>query len=215
MKNKTLNKFCFLLAIFFIVACSEERPITSEITFFPTFEVSGDQYMTIEQGSTFTDPGAIALAGDGTLPVTTSGSVNTSTLGVYKLEYKATNVDGFEGSAFRYVAVVDDLAAITSNDLSGSYTRDSNTGHVMTLTKLGGAFYDADDVLPTNKINVFIVQVSSTELIAPRQSSRFGDIVIDPSVEAGSSGTILATGDITLQTYIGCCGVFTRRFLKN
>ncbi len=214
IKNKFTGIVSVLCLLIVLVSCSETTPITSEITIFPSFEID-EPYSLIQTGSSFTDSGVKALAGSDELPFTTSGTVNTSQPGVYRLDYAATNTDGFNGTAFRYITVVDDPSLVQTSDISGSYTRDSNDAHVMTLTKITDGAYQADDVLPTNNIAVVIFQISSTEIMIPRQSSRFGDIVIDPSEEAGSSGTILATSDITLQTFIGCCGIFTRRFLKN
>jgi hypothetical protein len=215
---KIINKFTGIVSVLCLIlvmaSCSEASPITSEVTVFPSFEID-EPYALIQTGTAFTDSGVKALAGTDELPFTTSGTVNTSQPGVYRLDYAATNADGFNGTASRYVAVVDDPSFVTSSDISGSYTRDSNSAHVMTLTKIADGVYQADDVLPTNNIAVILFHVSPTEIIGPRQSSRFGDIVIDPNDEAGSSGTILATGDITLNTFIGCCGIFTRRFLKD
>jgi hypothetical protein len=53
--------------------------------------------MTIEVGSTFTDPGATALdVGDGDLTssIVVSGSVDTSTLGTYTLTYNVSDASG-------------------------------------------------------------------------------------------------------------------------
>lgn len=212
--NKVAGIVSVLCLVMVMASCSEASPITSEVTIFPSFEID-EPFSLIQTGSSFTDSGVKALAGADELPFTTTGTVNTSQPGVYRLDYAATNTDGFDGTASRYVAVVDDPSFIISTDISGSYTRDSNSAHVMTLTKIADGVYQADDVLPTNNIAVVLFQISATEIIGPRQPSRFGDIVIDPSDEAGSSGTILASGDITLRTFIGCCGIFTRRFLKN
>jgi hypothetical protein len=214
-KNIYIRVFSVMLSLIIMMSCSEEAPIKSKITVFPTFEITGEQYSIIQLGDSYTDPGAIAKAGSETLPVTTTGNVDTNTVGVYRIDYSATNSDGFIGSSFRYVAVVDDAVAIANKDLSGSYTRDSNANHVMTLTKIADGFYDADDILPTNRINVFMVQVSSDQIIIPRQPSRFGDIAADPFDVSGSGGDLINGSDITLRTFIGCCGIFTRRFIKD
>jgi hypothetical protein len=215
MKNRFIKIVVLVFTLAFFAACSEESPIPSEITFFPTFEIEGGQYLLVQKGVAYTDTGVKALSGDSELPLTTTGSVNTEQVGLYKLDYSATNADGFDGTSFRYVIVADDPAAIASADLSGSYTRDTNSAHIMTLTKVVDGFYQADDILPTNKINALIAHVSDTEVIIPRQSSRFGDIAADPTDVAGSGGAIVSGQDITLNTFIGCCGIFTRRFLKD
>ncbi|MEO8433473.1 MAG: immunoglobulin-like domain-containing protein [Pyrinomonadaceae bacterium] len=56
----------------------------------PTITVNGDPQVTIECGSTFTDPGATATAsGGGSVPVITSGTVDTHTPGTYTITYTA------------------------------------------------------------------------------------------------------------------------------
>ncbi len=214
IKNKITGTVSLLCLLIFLASCSEAKLIQSEVTIFPSFEIE-EPYQIIQTGSSFTDSGVKALAGTDELAFTTSGTVNTATPGVYRLDYSATNADGFDGTAFRYVTVLDDPDFVKTSDLSGSYTRDTNSAHVMTLTKVADGVYHADDILPTNNIAVFIFHVSGTEVIIPRQSSRFGDIVVDPSDDSGSSGTISGGGNITLNTFIGCCGIFTRNFLKD
>ncbi|MFV9552252.1 immunoglobulin-like domain-containing protein [Algibacter sp. PT7-4] len=215
MKNKFIKIMVLVFSLACFVSCSEENPIPSEITYFPTFELEGGQYLLVQKGVAYTDTGVKALAGDSELPLTTTGTVNTDQVGLYRLDYSATNVDGFDGTSFRYVIVADDPAAIASADLSGSYTRDTNAAHVMTLTKVADGFYQADDILPTNKINALIAHVSGTEVVIPRQSSRFGDIVADPTDVAGSNGDLVGGKDISLNTFIACCGIFSRNFIKD
>lgn len=208
----------FLLGLVFLTflnSCSEEAPIESDITYYPTFEVIGGQYIMVESGTTFNDPGIIASAGESELPVTISGSVNTGQVGVYTLTYSATNADGFSASTSRYVIVADDPDFIAGNDLSGGYTRDANAAHKMTLTKIADGFYQASDLLPPNNIRAVIAQVSDTEIIIPAQSSPFGEIGAGPTVFPGSSATIVGGSDISLALYIGCCGIFNRTFLKD
>ena len=212
IKNKFTGIVSILCLLIVLVSCSEARLIESEVTVFPSFEIE-EVYVTIPTGSTFTDSGVRALAGDTELDFTTSGTVDTSQPGVYRLDYAATNSDGFNGTAFKYVIVVDDPAAIAANDLSGTYFAGGDPGRVMTVVKIADGRYQADDILPNNAINVFMIQISETELIIPRQSSRFGDIVADPTDVPGSSGTIAANGDIALETFIGCCGIFSRNFI--
>lgn len=61
----------------------------------PTITLNGDDQMTVECGSNFNDPGATATAcGGSSVPVTTSGTVDTHTPGVYTITYTATNSAG-------------------------------------------------------------------------------------------------------------------------
>ncbi|MCM3906396.1 MAG: DUF5011 domain-containing protein [Pyrinomonadaceae bacterium] len=56
----------------------------------PTITINGAPQMTIECGAAFTDPGATAIAGcGGSVPVTTSGTVNSQAPGTYTITYTA------------------------------------------------------------------------------------------------------------------------------
>ena len=77
----------------------------------PTITLVGDDQMTVECGSTFTDPGATASACGGSVPVTTSGTVDTHTTGVYTITYSATTTGGTT-EATRTVTVVDTTPAV-------------------------------------------------------------------------------------------------------
>ncbi|HEV7889784.1 MAG TPA: immunoglobulin-like domain-containing protein [Pyrinomonadaceae bacterium] len=76
-------------------------------TVAPTINVNGDNPMTVECHTTFTDPGATAIdACAGSLPVNSSGTVDANTPGVYVIHYSAT--DGTNtATAMRTVNVVD------------------------------------------------------------------------------------------------------------
>jgi len=91
---------------------------------------NGDAEILLPLGSSFTDPGAVALAGTTNLPVTTtvqgiyaaySGSAIDPTKGNrYDITYSAANSDGFIANASRtvYVAKTGDLV----NSVEGLYT---------------------------------------------------------------------------------------------
>ena len=66
---------------------------------------------TVELGATWTDAGATA---DGGETVTTSGSVDTSTVGTYTITYSATDASGNTSSETRTVTVVDTTAPVIS-----------------------------------------------------------------------------------------------------
>ncbi|MGB1170272.1 MAG: immunoglobulin-like domain-containing protein, partial [Flavobacteriaceae bacterium] len=77
----------------------------------PVITLLGDNPMTIEVGSTFTDPGATASdAGDGDLTsfIVVSGSVDSNTVGTYTLTYDVSDTSGNAAdSVTRTVNVVD------------------------------------------------------------------------------------------------------------
>ena len=95
-------------------------PVTRTVnvvdTTVPVITLLGDNPMTIEVGSTFTDPGATALdAGDGDLTssIVVTGSVDTSTIGTYTLIYNVSDTSGNAADPVtRTVNVVDTTAPV-------------------------------------------------------------------------------------------------------
>jgi len=79
----------------------------------PILTVNGDSPMTIEFGSAYTDANATATDNvDGRVAVTSSGSVNTETLGSYTITYIAEDTSGNSATATRVVNVVDTVAPV-------------------------------------------------------------------------------------------------------
>ena len=75
--------------------------------------------MVVECGSTFTDPGAVAVnACGGTISYSTSGTVDTHTPGVYEITYTAT--DGSLTSEVTRSVTVQDTAAPTGITVNGA-----------------------------------------------------------------------------------------------
>ena len=70
----------------------------------PVITVKGENPVTVEKGSTYTESGATA---DGGETVTITGSVDTNTVGTYTVTYKATDAAGNTGTATRTVKVVE------------------------------------------------------------------------------------------------------------
>ena len=93
------------------------RTVTVVDTTAPIITVLGDNPATVEMGSTYTDAGATA---DGGETVTSSGTVDTSTVGTYTITYSATDAEGNEGTATRTVTVVDTTAPLINGSDSDS-----------------------------------------------------------------------------------------------
>ena len=78
----------------------------------PVINVAGPATVNHEQGTTYTDQGATATdAVDGSVPVTTSGTVGTAA-GTYTLTYTATDRSGNTATATRTVIVADTTAPV-------------------------------------------------------------------------------------------------------
>jgi hypothetical protein len=78
----------------------------------PTITLNGTDTMTVECHTSFTDPGAAAADDcDGSVSVTTSGSVDVNVPGQYVLTYTAQDTAGNVATRMRTVNVVDTMAA--------------------------------------------------------------------------------------------------------
>jgi hypothetical protein len=108
----------------------------SDVTFYPTVALKGSTYMAIPLNGTFTDPGAEAKEAGATIQYTTTGTVDKTKVGVYRLTYTATNKDGFPASTYRWVAVYSTDATATANDPGGAASGASLTVIVFNPTGL-------------------------------------------------------------------------------
>lgn len=87
-----------------------DQPATSNTP--PTVTIIGDDQITIECGTPFTDPGATASVCGNSIDVTTTGTVDIHTPGTYSITYSAT-ANGFTTTATRTVTVEADNTAPT------------------------------------------------------------------------------------------------------
>ncbi len=77
----------------------------------PIITLSGDANMTHEQGTTYSDPGAIATdVVDGNVDVVVSGAVDAAIAATYTLTYSASDNAGNSSSVTRTVVVADTIA---------------------------------------------------------------------------------------------------------
>jgi len=78
----------------------------------PVITLNGANPVTIIQGTTYVDAGASATDDtDDSVEVLTSGSVDTSTIGIYTITYTATDTAGNISTATRAVNVIADVAS--------------------------------------------------------------------------------------------------------
>ena len=79
----------------------------------PVITIQGDNPVTVELGSAYTDAGATAFdAFHGNTSVTSSGTVDTSAVGSYTITYTATDLDNNTATSTRVVNVVDTTAPV-------------------------------------------------------------------------------------------------------
>lgn len=150
---KKYISFALLLALsvpMVLTSCGEdESEGLSRITYYAILELNGEANMTTQIGEAYNDPGCKAtMAGeDVSDQIVSTGTVNTGTIGFYKLNYSVVNPDGFMASAVRTVAVVD------RNNFASTYFGESEYGKrhfynaPITISDLGDGTYLINDVL--------------------------------------------------------------------
>ena len=95
----------------------------------PVITINGSNPATVELGTTYTDAGATS---DGGESVSSSGSVDTNTVGTYTITYSASDAAGNTSTATRTVNVVDTTPpVITSSD---TFVADENQTAIGTVT---------------------------------------------------------------------------------
>ncbi|MCU7522807.1 MAG: DUF5011 domain-containing protein, partial [Ignavibacteria bacterium] len=116
----------------------------------PVITMNGSTPVTVNKGSTYADAGATATDNvDGTVTVTSTGSVNPSVVGTYTITYNATDSSGNAAtSVTRTINVVDVSAPVIT--ILGSNPTNINVGS--TYTDAGATALDDVDGDVTSKI---------------------------------------------------------------
>jgi len=117
------------------VSAQATRTVNVVDTTAPVITVTGDNPVTVELGSTYTDDGATATDLSEPVTVTSSSNVDVDTLGSYTVTYTATDNQGVSAQATRTVNVVDTTAPVitvtgdnpATVELGSTYTDDGAT----------------------------------------------------------------------------------------
>ena len=154
-----------LLALGIVIADNvSEDTTTPPDTVFPVITILGDNPATVELGSSYTDAGATS---DGGETVTSSGTVDTNTVGTYTITYSASDAAGNTSTATRTVNVVDTTspvvvltgAATVTVELGDDYTEQgataSDASGTMTVVITG--------TVDTDTVGSYTVTYTSTD----------------------------------------------------
>ncbi|HKG47399.1 MAG TPA: immunoglobulin-like domain-containing protein [Pyrinomonadaceae bacterium] len=104
-----------------------DQPGTANVP--PTLTLNGDDQITLECGSAFTDPGATATVCGSPVQVTVTGAANPNAPGTYTVNYSAT-ANGFTTEVTRIVTVQDTVAPVIT--LNGANPMQVGFGTVFT-----------------------------------------------------------------------------------
>lgn len=118
----------FITSLFFTACTTVDTANVSKVTFFPIFTILGPNPYFVALGTPYTDPGAIAKAGETVVPSTSTAkgkyrktpTLDTSKSDEYSVVYSATNSDGFVGTGSRKVIVWKNGDLV--NSIEGLYT---------------------------------------------------------------------------------------------
>ena len=173
----------------------------------PVITVIGDNPATVELGDTYTDQGASAFDEfHGVTQVTSSGTVDTSTVGTYTITYSATDLDGNSASATRTVNVVDTTAPVVTVtgdnpatvELGGTYT-DAGA----TATDASGAVTAvASGTVDTTTVGSYVITYTSTDA-----SGNSGTATRTVNVVDTTAPVVTVTGDNPATVELG--GTYT------
>lgn len=221
MKIKYL--IAIILSITAFAACNKEDfnypPDTvgiSKVIYFPAVTINGDRLIILKEGDTYTEPGVVATLNGQPVDVTTTGSVNTATPGVYDLSYTAKNEQGYTATDWRTVVVIGN--DVSANDFSGTYTRTNPAGVSSTWTKVADGVYtvtnpggSASTVGPPETI-VTVVNYTGNKIAMPHQiGAVIGEVsatdeTYDNSVDPPTYSWVIINGGY---------GNYLRTFTKN
>lgn len=169
---KNIKTLCFLVISFAtLISCSYEPEIGSTITVYPTITINGEEIVTVNKGTPYVELGATATAGSATLPVTTTGTVDSNTIGVYKITYEAFNSDGFPASEIRTVIVMSPNPS--ARNLTGNWFRGANKN---VITRISDRVYVCDNATgftigDPNNLKMTFYNLDDTKIYAPFQEN--------------------------------------------
>jgi hypothetical protein len=191
-----LTVYLLILSSFCLFAgCAKEEEINnsetqvghSKVIFFPSIEIKGDHVIILQQGETFTDPGATAILNGQPVQYATAGTVNTSTPGIYYLTYEAKNAEGYSASDYRSVAVIGNDVS-DARDLSGTYARyvgGSANGQTSTWTKTAKGVYTVVNPGGATGVTAIAVNYTGNRIAIPPQPTSAGQFSTAITSESG------------------------------
>ena len=160
MKKSLICLVALLGLTFGFTSCEKESLGKTKITYYATLELEGDEYIEINKGDAYTEPGfkAVMNGQDVSDKVVVNGEVNPNVAGVYDITYTIVNADGFASSAARQVVVFDAADPIQGHwaCTPTSFRTNANTGadvaygasfEIMIVGNNGDGNYFVDDLL--------------------------------------------------------------------
>jgi len=198
-----MKRISILFIAFFslLISCNKDKINNtadkvgiSKVTYYANIVLTGNNVISIVKGSTFTDPGVKATAAGKDIPVTTTGTVDNTKVGLYTLNYSATNADGFSSSASRIVVVIPS-AEVAGVDLSGSYAPIGGPASIgnASISKVAPGVYYTTNVWGGGSaavIPAYFISTDGISITIPLQGSAYGQLKTTAPGTYSSSGLI-------------------------
>lgn len=146
MKKIYICGLMLCAAVMGMTSCSKDvEHSDTRVTHFANIELNGDDFMKMQVGETYNEPGYTATEGteDITAKVVVTGKVDSSKGGFYTLTYTAVNKDNFAASVDRTVMVVNPQGIASAYFAKTSYF----DGAPITITDKGNGDYEIDDLM--------------------------------------------------------------------
>ena len=196
MKNK-FDLIIVMIVLSLMNACKKDE--TADVSTivkvsYPEIQLKGapgDSIVFVAKGGTYTEAGAILIddithAQSDVFP--DESGVNTDSIGLYTITYKAHNSNGFETTKNRFVAVYN--PAINPEDYTGSYSH--NNGQAVTVTQSASRLFSCDDIYGTFTIAIpgYFVDLGDI-LYIPKQpiDPSLGSFIYGDGLKSGAAGT--------------------------
>lgn len=171
--------YYLIVILLFLSSCEKwyKTEDISHISQLPVFDLAGGEFISLQRSDTieFEDPGVTAEAEGQALTVYASGEVDVSEVGVYLIQYSASNKDKLLGTAERIVAV--SHHNVSNNDLSGLYETNIWEIAETKMNKIDvNGLYECDDVMgfPNYEIRGKFIDLGNNELVLIHGDGYFG-----------------------------------------
>jgi hypothetical protein len=170
----------------------------------PFLTILGDNPATVEVNTSYSDAGATANDNvDGAITVSSSGTVDTTTVGSYQITYVATDASGNIATAFRTVNVVDTTAPVVTVTGSATVTHEFNEPYTdagATATDNSG---EAVSVVTTSTVDVAVVGTYTVTYTATDASGNVGTATRTVNVVDTTAPVVTVTGSATVTVEAG------------
>ncbi len=122
MKNKIILLSILVISLVGIMGCENETTAGfTRTTYYPEIKIKGGTDVFVAKGTKYEDLGAVSTENGKEIETKVNDNVDTDKLGGYKVNYSATNTDGFSKTVVRNVYVYDGANVNNTIDIAGEY----------------------------------------------------------------------------------------------